>query len=83
MVSAVRLGQSVELLIEPLLLFGIKVSGMSLDVTALRFVSKEGMELIHGGLFGLEGGIGITIVLLIGIGLLLFTGEQQPAKEKV
>ena len=64
-------------------LFGIKVSGMSLDVTALRFVSKEGMELIHGGLFGLEGGIGITIVLLIGIGLLLFTGEQQPAKEKV
>lgn len=58
-------------------LFGIKVSGMSLDVTALRFVSKDGMELIHGGLFGLEGGIGVTIVLLIGIGLLLFTGEQE------
>lgn len=63
-------------------LFGIKVSGMSLDVTALRFVSKEGRELIHGGLFGLEGGVGVTIMLLIGIGLLLFTGEQAEKKEK-
>ncbi|WP_415934550.1 lysostaphin resistance A-like protein [Ruminococcus champanellensis] len=62
-------------------LFGIKVSGMSLDVTALRFVSKEGRELIHGGLFGLEGGVGVTIMLLIGIGLLLFTGEQAEKRK--
>ena len=54
---------------------------MSLDVTALRFVSKEGRELIHGGLFGLEGGVGVAIMLLIGIGLLLFTGEQAEKRK--
>lgn len=57
-------------------LFGISVSGMQSDVSVLRFTANDGATLIHGGQFGLEGGLGVTIVLVIGLLLLWFVPER-------
>lgn len=52
--------------------YGILVSGMGVDCTVLRSTSVEGMEIINGGAFGLEGGLAVTVVLLVGIIFLLW-----------
>jgi len=44
--------------------FGIKVSGMQLNCTIFSFESN-GKTLINGGDFGLEGGIAVSIVLVL------------------
>ncbi len=46
--------------------FGIKVSGSAYVPSVMKVVSS-GSKFINGGDFGLEGGICVTIVLLIGI----------------
>lgn len=50
--------------------FGIKVSGMDLDCRLLEAEISEGLTIINGGAFGLEGGLAVTIVLLVGIVLM-------------
>lgn len=47
--------------------YGIKVSGMETSCTIFSSTMTEGRSLIHGGDFGLEGGLAVTIVLVIGI----------------
>lgn len=47
--------------------YGIKVSGMETSCTLLESAMIEERELINGGAFGLEGGIAVTIVLVVGI----------------
>lgn len=45
--------------------YGLAVSGIDTGNTVLRFSAVEGRELIHGGAFGPEGGLAVTIVLVI------------------
>lgn len=51
--------------------YGISVSGMTVKSSIFKSTMVEGKSIINGGAFGLEGGLGVTIVLLIGIFLLL------------
>lgn len=60
-------------------LFGQKVSGMVLDASLFTFSQKEGYNWLHGGSFGPEGGVAITLVLLIGITVLLLLPQRKPA----
>lgn len=53
--------------------YGISVSGMGDLDTVMKMTSVEGKELINGGSFGLEGGLAVTIVLVIGIVVMLLT----------
>lgn len=50
--------------------YGIKVSGMETSCTVFSSAMTEGREFINGGAFGLEGGLAVTIVLVIGIAIL-------------
>ena len=59
--------------------YGIKVSGMESNCSVLSSVMAEGRDLIHGGAFGLEGGLAVTIVLVAGTLFLL----TKPAKDAV
>lgn len=51
--------------------YGIRVSGMKLSCSLLSSEIADGKELMHGGAFGLEGGLAVTIVLAVGIVVLL------------
>ena len=62
--------------------YGIKVSGISSSCSVLESVSVEGGELVNGGAFGLEGGLAVTIVLVLGI-LFLLTRPAKDAVEEV
>ena len=55
--------------------FGINVSGMNPGSTIFSSQSQD--TLFSGGAFGLEGGIFVTIFLVIGIILLLNIGEMK------
>lgn len=58
--------------------YGILVSGIGVDCTIFESTTVEGMEIVNGGAFGLEGGLAVTIVLLLGIGFLLWRkGSNQ------
>ncbi len=58
--------------------YGIKVSGMETSCTVFESLVVEGKTLINGGDFGLEGGLAVTLVLVIGTIILLLS----PAKYK-
>jgi len=59
-------------------LFGIEVSGINSAGSIWEVIPKTGKDIIHGGSFGLEGGILATIVLLLGIaGLLLYQKKKS------
>ncbi len=60
-------------------LFGQKVSGMVLDTSLFTFSQKEGYDWLHGGSFGPEGGVAITLVLLVGITVLLLFPQRKTA----
>lgn len=59
--------------------YGIKVSGMGMSCTVFESATVAGKDLIHGGAFGLEGGLAVTIVLVAGTLALLC----RPAKNAV
>ena len=59
--------------------YGVKVSGMESSCSVLASTMTEGRDLIHGGAFGLEGGLAVTIVLVAGTLFLL----TKPAKDAV
>lgn len=58
-------------------LFGIKVSGMDTGVSVLSFLPAGTGALINGGDFGLEGGLAVTIVLILSTLIVL----RLPGKE--
>lgn len=60
-------------------LFGQKVSGIVLDTSLFTFSQNEGYDWLHGGSFGLEGGVATTLVLLIGIAILLLLPQRKSA----
>lgn len=62
--------------------FGIKVSGFGVTATLWNFASVPEKDLLHGGAFGMEGGIAVTAVLAAGILLLYLTaGKAAPQTE--
>lgn len=57
--------------------YGIHVSGMETDCSILQSEMVTGKELLNGGTFGLEGGLAVTIVLMVGIIILyLIKGKE-------
>lgn len=57
--------------------FGVQVSGLNTSVSLLHFEADADKALLNGGSFGLEGGLGVTIVFVIGILLLLFVPARR------
>ena len=58
--------------------YGIKVSGIDSGASVFKFVPSEVGTIINGGSFGLEGGLAVTIVLVIAISVtLLWRGKQS------
>lgn len=51
--------------------FGFKVSGLDTSSSILSFTSFEAGSLFNGGTFGMEGGLGVTIALAVGIIIVL------------
>lgn len=62
--------------------YGIKVSGMDSVCSIFASNMVEGKEFINGGAFGLEGGIAVTIVLVIGTVLLLMWKKEDAVEEQ-
>lgn len=60
--------------------YGIQVSGMPKSVSVLESLSVEGKSIQNGGDFGLEGGLGVTLALVLGIAVvLLLAGRRERA----
>ena len=57
--------------------YGILVSGMDTGISVFKFSSTESGKLINGGSFGLEGGLSVTIVLIIGIVITLVAKNKE------
>lgn len=57
--------------------FGVAVSGMGDNPTVFHLDTTQGSAWINGGSFGLEGGLAVTVVLLIGILLVLLTKTKK------
>lgn len=62
--------------------YGISVSGMSINCSVFKSTMVEGKSMINGGAFGLEGGLGVTIVFLAGILLLLCLKQRHMENEQ-
>lgn len=60
--------------------YGILVSGGGSNCTLLDSVTISGRELMHGGAFGLEGGLAVTIVLALGSLFMLHQNEKKHIK---
>lgn len=63
--------------------YGIRVSGMQTSCSVLTSEMVAGRELINGGDFGLEGGLAVTIVLVLGSLILLMTRQQRYTEESI
>ncbi len=64
--------------------YGVLVSGISSDCSVFSTTMTEGKELINGGAFGLEGGIAVTIVYVIGIaGLCMMKTVDKGAESNI
>lgn len=61
--------------------YGIRVSGIQTSCSVLASEMVTGRELINGGDFGLEGGLAVTIVLILGTLILLMTKQQRYVEE--
>lgn len=58
-------------------IYGIKVSGLSTDCSLFSAAMTEGKDLVHGGAFGLEGGLAVTIALAAGIAFLCLSKKGE------
>ena len=58
-------------------IFGCQVSGNNTMPSLFNTVYTTGNGLFNGGAFGPEGGLGVTIILLIGIVVLLFMKNKD------
>ena len=62
-------------------IFGVLVSGNDFGTTVFESEINESMTLVNGGDFGLEGGILVTIVLVVGTVVMLMTKQKDVAEE--
>ncbi len=61
--------------------YGIRVSGIQTSCSVLSSEMVAGRELINGGDFGLEGGLAVTIVLVVGTLVLLATRQRRHVED--
>ena len=66
-------------------IFGIQVSGLTGCPSLLTATVREGGALIHGGAFGIEGGLAATFVLVVGVivCLLMKTKKSEIAENHI
>lgn len=57
--------------------YGISVSGIALLPSVFSTSLTDGRSLVNGGSFGLEGGLGVTLVLCLAIVCELYFTEQK------
>lgn len=57
--------------------YGVLVSGIDAGPSVLRFSGTDGMELLNGGSFGIEGGLAATIVLVVSIAVVLLIKPRE------
>ena len=58
--------------------FGLKVSGMEVGQSVLHFEQTDTAAWMNGGSFGLEGGLGTTIIqIVVGVILLCFIRQRK------
>lgn len=67
--------------------FGVRVSGMEIGCTIFKSTAQDKFALINGGAFGLEGGLAVTLIYVIGILILclpVFRSREssQPSENK-
>ncbi|MBR4083231.1 MAG: CPBP family intramembrane metalloprotease [Lachnospiraceae bacterium] len=62
-------------------IFGILVSGNDFGTTIFISEIEGSMSLVNGGDFGLEGGLLVTIVMIVGTLIMLFTKQKDVARE--
>lgn len=59
-------------------LFGFEVSGTNASYSTLFNLAETGPDWITGGAFGPEGGLAVTLILLIGCGLVWMAKGRKP-----
>lgn len=64
-------------------LYGIQVSGINLQNSIFTSSVNKEMSFINGGSFGMEGGLAVSIVLLIAIMLILRSLKQEGKVEEL
>ena len=58
-------------------IYGIQVSGLDIGTTVLNTTTNSSLSIINGGSFGMEGGLAVTIVLLLSIIVTLFIKQEK------
>lgn len=53
-------------------ILGVEVSGMNMEASLCRSAVRPGYDWLHGGAFGLEGGVAVTLILAAALVLTLF-----------
>lgn len=53
-------------------IYGVQVSGMKVSNSILSTSYTDGMELVNGGSFGMEGGLAVSFIFIAGIALLSY-----------
>ena len=64
-------------------IFGIEVSGINVSATAAKCTPVPGRELLNGGAFGLEGGLAVTAVLVLGIAVEILCLWKKQSQKKL
>ena len=64
-------------------LFGLQVSGMEMNASVFSFTQNAGKSWINGGAFGPEGGICVTIVLVVAIAVMLCMKNKDKGFEDI
>ena len=59
--------------------FGVQVSGNDVTVSLLSTTTQNDLWWLHGGDFGLEGGIAVTAVLMIASTTILWRSHAKPS----
>lgn len=58
-------------------LFGISVSGIAGNPSLLTAATSENGSFMHGGAFGMEGGVAVTAVMVMGCIVMLMMGTKK------
>ncbi|WP_084959138.1 type II CAAX prenyl endopeptidase Rce1 family protein [Thermoactinospora rubra] len=60
-------------------LFGFPVSGQPTGTLAVLDLRETGPDAVTGGMFGPEGGVATTLVLLLGVAVIAVAARRRPA----
>ncbi len=58
-------------------LFGISVSGIAGNPSLLTAAASTDGSFMHGGAFGMEGGLAVTVVMVMGCGVMLMVRTKK------